>query len=236
MAEARSSGAFSISEEPLISSSPASDTAADIDFTKHRGGPLLVALPRNPRELFVCWSVDWSAEFAEGEPVDRQVYIRVHAPSEEKSVVAEPMRGSVVVKELEPGKTYQVELGYFAPSRQWQAIADGHEVMMPLEQSTEDSPVEYATLPLHLTFQRVFETLGRPPEAQIMPALAKLQKRASDNEDNLTSDEKAIFDALGMAREELLVGAQQRMAAVAAPPIRPSRTSSGASSPAAWPS
>jgi hypothetical protein len=60
------------------------------------GEPLLFAIARDPHTLFVYWNVDWSHVFAAGEPIDRQVYLRVQRSdgSSESQLPVEPMLGA----------------------------------------------------------------------------------------------------------------------------------------------
>jgi hypothetical protein len=62
-----SSSGYKISEGPVTSSSL---RRRDVDeltgLPAHYGKPLLVAIARDPRTRFVCWSVDLPAAFAKG--------------------------------------------------------------------------------------------------------------------------------------------------------------------------
>src|SRR5438093_12838653 len=103
---------YKISEGPVTSSSlPRPDVEELTGLPVHFGEPLLVAIARDPRTLFVCGSVDWPAAFAKGLPADRCAHVRIPQNGNEKPVAAEPMIGSGTIKELEPGETYSVSPG-----------------------------------------------------------------------------------------------------------------------------
>src|SRR5881392_855408 len=153
-----SSSGYKISEDPVTSSSLRRRDVGELTgLPPHYGKPLLVAIARDPRTLFVCWSVDWPAAFAKGLPADRCAHVRIRQNRNEKTVAVEPMSGSCAIAELEPGETYSVELGYYAPPEIWNSVVTGNEVMMPFISESGDDEIDVATVPFHLTFQRILD-------------------------------------------------------------------------------
>ena len=154
-----SKGGYKISEGPVTSSSLSRQKDEERDelteLPSHHGKPLLVAIARNPRTLFLCWSVDWPAAFDNGLPADRCAHVRLRQRGNEKTVAVEPMSGGCAIEDLEPGETYSVELGYYAPPDTWNSVVIGNEVMMPFASEAGDEFVDVATIPFHLTFQRM---------------------------------------------------------------------------------
>src|SRR2546421_7820762 len=107
-----SSSGYKISEGPVTSSSlPPRDVDELTGLPAHYGKPLLVAIARDPRTLFVCWSVDWPAAFAKGLPADRCAHVRIRQNGNEKTVAAEPMSGRCGIEGLELGQPCSVEHG-----------------------------------------------------------------------------------------------------------------------------
>src|SRR5438477_13103226 len=101
MAEAPiSSGGFKISEGPITSSRPSRQrTEAELsELPRHQGKPLLVAIPKNATTLFVCWSVDWTATFADETPSDRTVHLQLKSREASKTIAVEPMRATYSVE------------------------------------------------------------------------------------------------------------------------------------------
>ena len=196
-----SSSGYKISEGPVTSSSL---RRRDVDeltgLPAHYGKPLLVAIARDPRTLFVCWSVDWPAAFAKGLPADRCAHVRIRQSGNEKTVAVEPMSGSCAIEELEPGETYAVELGYYAPRETWNSVVTGNEVMMPFA-SESDEMIDVATVPFHLTFQRMLSLFRRSNGEDLAQTLARFQERANRLE--LSSDEAEVLRALDLSREDL---------------------------------
>src|SRR5437667_10995757 len=94
---------YKISEGPVTSSSlPRPDVEELTGLPVHFGEPLLVAIARDPRTLFVCWSVYWPAAFAKGLPADRCAHVRIRHDGNEKTVAVEPMSGTCATKDLVP--------------------------------------------------------------------------------------------------------------------------------------
>jgi len=219
MATNDSLSGYKISEGPVTSSSlPRQGLLNELtELPAHYGKPLLVAIARDPQTLFVCWSVDWPAAFAQGLPTDRCAHVRIRQSRNEKTVAVEPMSGSCAVKELEPGGTYSVELGYYAPPETWNCVVIGNEVMMPFASDSVGEMVDVASVPFHLTFQRMLEALGRTNGDDLADTLAKLQERASRSE--LSRDESEVLRALNLSPEGLQKTAAARESLAKSDPI-----------------
>ena len=206
-----SNGGYKISEGPVTSSlSRGKDESRD-EFTElpsRYGKPLLVAIARNPRTLFVCWCVDWPAAFDNGLPADRCVHVRLRQSQNEKTVAVEPMSGGCAIEDLEPGETYSVELGYYAPPDTWNSVVIGNEVMMPFASEAHDELVEVATIPFHLTFQRMLNVFRGAESGDLAQRLAEFQKRASTTK--LRRGESEILRALDLSPEDLEKNAATR--------------------------
>jgi hypothetical protein len=200
-----SGSGYKISEGPVTSASlHRRRVEATDDLTtlpSHYGGPLLVAIARDPQTLFICWSVDWLAVFDNGLPADRCAHVLLRQNGNEKTVAVEPMSGGCAIEELEPGKTYSVELGYYAPSDTWNSVVIGNEVMMPLASEAGDESVDVATVPFHLTFQRMLNAFRGADSDDLAQMLAEFQERAGTTK--LTYEESEILRALDLSPEDL---------------------------------
>ncbi len=200
-----SGSGYKISEGPVTSSSLLQRKAEATDdltaLPSHYGKPLLVAIARDPRTLFVCWSVDWLTAFDNGLPADRCAHVRLRENGNEKTIAVEPMSGSCAIEELQPGETYSVELGYYAPSDTWNSIVIGNEVMMPFASEARHELVDVATVPFHLTFQRILNALRGTESGGLAQTLAEFQQRAGRSE--LSREESEIFRALDLSPDDL---------------------------------
>jgi hypothetical protein len=201
----KTAGAYRISEGPVTSSSlrrGTKDLAGDHALPTHYGTPLLLAIARDPRTLFVCWSVDWTVAFGNGLPADRRAHVRLRSNGTEKTVGVEPTIGSCAIGELEPGETYSVELGYYAPADLWNVIAAGNEVMMPFESESPDNAIDVATIPFHLSFQRMLNVLRESNDGDLVQTLARIQERAAQSLE-LGPEEQEMLRALDLSVDDL---------------------------------
>lgn len=204
-------GDYEISEGPVTSaslSSPDVESKELAELPLHYGEPLLVAVARDPRTMFVCWSVDWPAAFGNALPKDRCAHVRLRQNGNERTVAVEPMSGSCAIEQLEPGEMYSVELGYYAPDDTWNSIVIGNEVIMPFASESGDDAVEVATLPFHLTFQRMLRVFRGAGDADLAKRLAKFQERANRSE--LSREETEVLRALNLSPEDLRKTADAR--------------------------
>src|SRR5207248_192320 len=157
-------GEYRISNGPVVRfarSDPKLPTdLPEVELPRVYGKPLLFAIARDPRTLFVYWNVDWSSIFENTAPVDRQVHLRVRRRdgSEETPVAVEPMAGNSYLTVSEPRETYRVEIGYYHPAAVWNSVATSEEIKMPSERVAENVDVDLATIPFHLSFQRLIDS------------------------------------------------------------------------------
>jgi len=222
-------GGYKISDCPVTSSfSRRRDEAGEelTELPSHSGKPLLVAIARDPRTLFVCWSVDWQAAFDNGLPADRCAHVKLRQSRNEKTVAAEPMSGGCAIEDLEPGETYSVELGYYAPPDTWNSVVIGNEVMMPLASEAGDELVDVAIVPFHLTFQRMLNVFRGAESGDLAQRLAEFQKRAGTIK--LTREESEILRALDLSPEDLQKTAAARASLEKSRPLSPRASFGGA--------
>ena len=213
-----SSSGYKISEGPVTSSSLRRRDVDELtELPAHYGKSLLVAIARDPRTLFVCWSVDWPAAFGKDLPADRCAHVRIRQNGNEKTVAVEPMSGSCAIEELEPGQTYSVELGYYAPPETWNSVVTGNEVMMPFA-SESDEMIDVATIPFHLTFHRMLSLFRGKNGDDLAQTLAQFQERANRSE--LSRDEAEVLRALDFSREDLQKTAAARESLVKSERLR----------------
>jgi hypothetical protein len=202
-------GGFRISEGPMARRWGTETGFPDelAELPRIYGPPLLFAIPRDPRTLFTYWNVDWSDIFSKGEPVDRQVYLRVRKSdgTDESEAVVEPMLGSYYAGVAEPRGTYQAELGFYDAAGGWSAVATAEPVTMPPENASENSELDLATIPFHLSFQRLIDLFRASNGNAIGAILARLQRRivTEEERDLLTPEEWEVFRALDVSVSEL---------------------------------
>lgn len=222
-----STGHFVLSRAPVVSS-------ATVDPSEEGGRPsgsnvvsFLAGWARNPREALFCWQVDWAAAFEAEAPSERRAHLRLEGKSGTRMQEIEPMRGWIVISELDAGEAYYSAIGYFAQDGTWRAIVHGDELRMPLETVTE-SEIEYASIPWHLTFERMMSALPVSlPLEEAVRALGRLQNRAQQDQP-LTRRERSVQEVWPFAASKKVA------AALAHAPALRSRNSFAGASPEIW--
>jgi hypothetical protein len=177
------------------------------------GAPLLFAIPRDPRTLFAYWNVDWSDIFSRGEPIDRQVYLRVKRSdgTDESEAIVEPMLGSYYAGVTQPRGSYLTELGYYDAAGGWSVVATSETVTMPPDSASENTEVDLATVPFHLSFQRLVDLFRASNGNALSAILGRLQRRAVSDSDRdlLTPEELEVFRAMDVSLADIETARQQ---------------------------
>ena len=171
------------------------------------GAPLLFAMARDPRTLFVYWNIDWSRVFAQGEPAHRQVYLRVKdadGTGVSESVI-EPMLGSYYAGKVQPGRAYRVEVGYYDVKEEWHSVGNSSAVTMPREGASDNAAVDLATVPFHLSFQRLVDLFRASNGDALTAIMSRLQSRAltAAERELLTPEEWEILRAMNLSVEDM---------------------------------
>ena len=204
MAENSSSG-FRINRDPSAFTPDESQADTPPQFS---GPNLLFAIARDPRTLFAYWNVDWASEFAADGPQDRQVYLRVlteNGDAESESAV-EPMLGSFYAPVVQPRATYRAELGYYANDRGWKSVAISESIAMPPDAPSANTKVDVATVPFHITFQKLVDLFSLTNGDPLVTALSRLEERIvafSERDVDLATADREILRALNMSIDDL---------------------------------
>jgi hypothetical protein len=208
---------FHISSDPVVQPNEeqeklASEFGDSVGLPRVHGAPILFAIARDPRTIFTYWSIDWPAVFAKTVPVDRQAHLRVYRADgvEEESVAVEPMSGNCSIAVSRPGGSYHVEMGYYQPADVWNSISTSNEVTMPRDSFADDGEVGLATIPFHLSFQRLLDLFGASKGDSLAEVISQFQKRALNNEKRkqLSGKEREILRGMGLSLSE--IGAARR--------------------------
>jgi hypothetical protein len=203
---------YRVSNGPVVrlarsDSKPPAELADAIELPRVYGAPLLFAIARDPRTLFVYWNVDWSAIFESTAPVDRQVHLRVYRAdgTEEMTEAVEPMAGNCYLLVSEARETYQVEIGYYRPENVWNAVAISERTTVPPGQVVENLDVDVATIPFHLSFQRLIDLFRASNTDALTEIISRLQKRAVSEEDQalLRPEEWELLRAMDLSIEDM---------------------------------
>jgi len=153
---------------------------------------LLYVIARDPKSLFVYWDLNWRRLFAQAGLSARQVHLRIyrHDGSIEGTNEINPFRGHCYVDVSAAGAGYYCEIGCFEDG-EWTSLVRSGETETPQDRMSDDISAQFATLPIHLSFQRLLEMVQATPSesATLARSVAELQARAGVTEDAVTPDE-----------------------------------------------
>jgi hypothetical protein len=151
---------FRVSDQPVVQSNHPEEGkgSASADLPENTGTDLLYVIARDPKSLFVYWDLSWTRLFAQADLSPRQVYLRIyHADgSIEKTIEINPFRGHCYVDVAAPGTGYYCELGCFEEA-DWKNLLRSGSAVTPEAAMSDDLSAQFATLPVHLSFQRLLD-------------------------------------------------------------------------------
>jgi uncharacterized protein DUF4912 len=199
---------FRISGGPVVSDRrPAAAPPEYGMLPSSYGAPILFAIPRDPQTIFTYWNIDWSDTFARNAPADRRVYLRLKRQdgSDEIEEPIEPMLGTHFLLVSQPKGTYQVELGFYDPADTWNSVGLSDAVTMPSNVSSDNAEVDLATVPVHLSFQRMIDLFRAGNGNPLTTLISDLQDKAGSAGGNasLSAEEQEILRAMDVSLEDL---------------------------------
>lgn len=173
---------------------------ADIDnlgsLPRSYGTNSIFLVAQEPHWLFTYWDIDISRH--PGGPCHLRLEDESGLLEEEITVPFETRNWYLPVKEA--GKKYAVELGFYR-GKTWKTLARSLTVATPRDRLSESPRFDYATIPLHIGFQRLVETITNSMscEQNLVPALAELQRSVVHGGSSgypLQANERAILTTL----------------------------------------
>jgi uncharacterized protein len=234
-------GAFQISSEPLISDedrneahkfeigsatqppvapAPVFEDLGELPESYFEDTLFLVA--RDPRWLFSYWDFNWgkyaATQFRGGV---KQFFLKVSttAGADAGLVEINPEARNWYVPVNSPGAEYFAEIGYFDKAGTWQKIVQSGIAATPSEELSTEGAADFATVPAHLTFERLLDMVKEKmmEGESLISALARIagegrfEFRAgqaptwSDEQKRLLAAllGDTLVDRLGMGSEEI---------------------------------
>ncbi len=157
-------------EHEAASDTPASSNQED----------LLYAIARDPQTLFVYWEAQWPRLFEQAQLAARSLHLRVFRDDGPVEATQEvnPFAGHAYVAVPSPGAHLYCELGCFEGDN-WRALLQSGRTRTPESRVSDDFSAQFATLPMHLSFQRMLETIGpaSAERATLARSVAEMQER-----------------------------------------------------------
>lgn len=201
------SGSFSLSPHPVIQDAPTTaGTDEAFELPRSYGTQALWLMPRDPQGMFAYWDIDWDLAFGADRPIDRKVYLRVIDADgvEEILTAVEPMAGSCLVAIAGGDSAYTAELRFRGATGEWNVVASSGETTLPSGTPANDLADGFASIPLHLGFQRMLDLLRMPKQdsGSLTAMLADLRTRAeSQSPAEFTAGERHLLDAIDEAMQ-----------------------------------
>jgi hypothetical protein len=213
---------FVLSNRPLVplestgqsASSPSRDYENLGELPRSYGRPVLFGIARDPHTLFAYWEIDWPTAFGDKPPADRKVHLRVISAdgSEETRMTVEPFAGNHCVAVSQPRSTYRIELGYHEPTDVWNSVATSDAIATPPADVSESDSIDVATIPFHLSFQRMVDTFraSKYDGDALVEIVGRLQERAdSSGGEDLTETDRELLRAIDWTLSD--PGTEQRV-------------------------
>ncbi len=173
---------FEISQDPVtpegegkpgasVPPAPAYEHLGELPATYGTQSVYLVAY--DPKQLFVYWDVDWTA----GPNTPPALHVCRGDGSLEQQVEIVAAEAGRYLPARTAGGTYFVELGKYGRDGRWQVVATSTPVTMPPTGLAGDIEPQFATLPFHLSFQRLMELIhdAMGHDEDLTAALVRLQ-------------------------------------------------------------
>jgi hypothetical protein len=205
---------FVLSNRPLValesqeqSGSPSRDYENLGELPRSYGRPVLFGIARDPHTLFVYWEIDWQGAFGNKPPADRKVHLRVISEdgSEETRVTVEPFAGNHCVAVSQARSTYRIELGYYEPAEVWNPVATSDAIATPPDDVSENAAIDVATIPFHLSFQRMVDTFraSKYDGDALVEIVGRLQERADiAGDEGVPETDRELLRAIDVSLSE----------------------------------
>ncbi|MEO6871309.1 MAG: DUF4912 domain-containing protein [Chthoniobacterales bacterium] len=178
---------FRISDQPVVETRRAPEQPDEQagngsrDLAAPVGDDALHMLARDPRSLFVYWTLDWDRRFAVANLAARPVHLRIFREdeSEETTTAIDPRAGFTFVDVSAPGAGYRCEIGC-CEGEDWKTLARSEADATPAAAMSDDLAADFATLPLHLSFQRLIDIFRANPaeKTKLSQSVAHMQSKA----------------------------------------------------------
>ena len=171
-----SASSASVDVEKLSANVPnvPSDLLEDLgSLPRSYGEEMVFLVAQDPNWLFTYWDIDISRH--PGGPCFLRVEDAAGILEAEIEVSFETRNWYIPVKKA--GGSYSVEIGYHRHGK-WNLISRSPIATTPQDRFSESTAFDFATLPMHISFQRLVESLSQSfaSSDQLLPALIHLQQ------------------------------------------------------------
>ncbi len=163
----------------------------------------LYLVARDPHWLFCYWDLNWDAmrDVVRNTPV----YLRLMSEDGEEidRALINPHAPNWYLPAPGQGAAYFVELGYEVGDQPWHCLCQSDLAFVPVQAMIENASEVFATVPLHLSFQRLLDTVQDAMRSgeSLLNALARFQGAdglpvAFGAQESWSADQKKVLEAL----------------------------------------
>ena len=187
--------------ETSISTPPPEPASVNIDqlgeLPQAYGSDTIFLIAQEPHWLFTYWDIDISRH--PGGKTFLRVYENETTVEAEIEVPFETRNWYIPVKQA--GSKYTVEIGYNRGSV-WNVIARSYTIETPSDRLSESDQFKYATIPLHLSFQKLMDRIQEAVNSgeTLIGALSRLQMEGklfgSSPAPGVSLEQRLILEAL----------------------------------------
>ena len=148
----------STTEASTPGGTPVFEDLGDLPGSYHEDTLFLVA--RDPRWVFTYWDFDWikypANAFRGGV---KQFFLKVStaAGADQALIEINPEARNWYVPVGNPNTAYVAEVGFFDKSGAWHRIVQSGVAVTPADALADNGAADFATVPAHLTFERLLE-------------------------------------------------------------------------------
>ena len=169
------------------------------ELPRSYGTDSIFLVAQEPHWLFTYWDIDISLH------PGGKTFLRISGEGDliesEIEVPFETRNWYIPVNKA--GAEYTVEIGYYR-GNQWHALARSITVKTPQDKISESEDFDYATIPLHLSFQKLMENIQSTVHGgeTLLQALGRLQRDGKllafgrDGKPAISADERVVLEAL----------------------------------------
>src|SRR4029077_4427569 len=92
----------------------------------------------------------------------------------------------------------RIEIGYYASENVWKSVATSAAVITPPDDVAESDQIDVATIPFHLSFQRIVDAFrgSKYDGDALAEILGQLQHHADNSDATLPESERELLRAL----------------------------------------
>ena len=158
----------------VLTEAASGDLLSDLgSLPRSYGEELLFLVAQDPHWLFTYWDIDISRH--PGGPCILRVEEASGVLEQEIEVSFETRNWYIPVKKA--GGSYAVEIGFHRHGK-WNPISRSPIATTPRDKFSESAAFDFATLPMHISFQRLVENVSNSfaSSEELLPALIKLQQ------------------------------------------------------------